>query len=81
MTTPQLPYSSSPMLITPECEASGCYVAGDQYTMVRCRDCGGWFCTDHIAAQEGVTLIHPVSRVIRGLAYYQGICLTCRQGR
>ena len=81
MTTPQVPHSSAAILLTPECEAPGCHAAGDQYTMVRCRGCGGWFCTDHIDAQEGVTLVHPVPRVLKDLAYYQGICLACRQGR
>jgi len=69
------------MLLTPECEASGCHVAGDQYTMVRCGECGGWFCTYHIDAQEGVTLIHPAPRVLKSTAYYQSICLACRQGQ
>ena len=57
MTTPQLPHAPAATLITPECEAPGCSVAGDQYTMVRCHACGGWFCSEHIAAQEGVTLV------------------------
>ena len=69
------------MLLTPECEATGCNVAGDQYTMVRCGECGGWFCIDHIDAKEGATLVYPAPRVLLGLAYYQGICLACRQGR
>src|SRR5215469_1979180 len=43
MTTPQLPRLPAAMLFTPECETSGCHVAGDKYTMVRCRGCGGWF--------------------------------------
>jgi hypothetical protein len=78
MTTPQVPHSPAAILLTPECEASGCHVAGDQYTMIRCRGCGGWFCNDHIDAQEGVTLIHLAPQVLRGLAYYQGICQACR---
>ena len=81
MTTPQVPHASTAILLTPEREAPGCHVAGDQYTMVRCRGCGGWFCTDHIDAQESVTLVHPAPRVLRGLAYYQGICTVCRRGR
>ncbi len=39
----------TPTLLTPECDAPGCSVAGDQYTMIRCRGCGAWFCPDHIA--------------------------------
>lgn len=81
MTTPQIPHSCAALLLTPECEASGCTVSGDQYTMVRCHDCGGWFCPDHIDAEAGVALVHPAPRVLRGLAYYEGLCLTCRQGR
>jgi hypothetical protein len=81
MTTPQVPHSPAAILLTPECEAPGCYVAGDQYTMVRCRACAGWFCTDHIDAQEGVTLVRPVPRVLKDLAYYEGICLACRHER
>lgn len=68
-----------PTLITPDCNAHGCGVAGDQYTMVRCRDCGAWFCGDHIAAEEGVTLERPAGRALSGLAYYQGTCVACRQ--
>ncbi len=34
----------TPTLLTPECDAPGCSVAGDQYTMIRCRGCGAWFC-------------------------------------
>ena len=81
MTTPQEPHAPAATLITPECEALGCSVAGDQYTMVRCHACGGWFCSEHIAAQEGVTLVPLAPRVLRGLAYYEGTCLACRQGR
>ena len=77
MTTPQLPHLPAAMLLTPECGAPGCHVAGDQFTMVRCRGCGGWFCTDHIA-QEDVTLIYLAPRVLKDLAYYQGMCQTCR---
>jgi hypothetical protein len=72
---------SSPVLITPECDAPGCGVAGDQYTMVRCRGCGGWFCVKHIAAAEGVTLVRTVRRALNGLAYYQGSCVPCLQAR
>jgi hypothetical protein len=68
-------------LITPECDAPGCDVAGDQYTMVRCRGCGAWFCPEHIAGEEGVTLVRPRGRALSGLAYYQGSCVPCLQAR
>jgi len=78
MTTPQLPRLPAAMLFTPECETSGCHVAGDKYTMVRCRGCGGWFCADHIDARESVTLIYLAPRALKDLANYQGVCQTCR---
>jgi len=71
----------TPTLLTPECDAPGCSVAGDQYTMVHCRSCGAWFCPDHIAAAEGVTLMCPPDPALRGLAYYQGRCVSCQQAR
>ena len=71
----------TPTLLTPECDAPGCSVAGDQYTMIRCRGCGAWFCPDHIAAAEGVTLVRPPAPAPRGLAYYQGRCVFCQQAR
>jgi hypothetical protein len=72
-------HSPGPTLITPECDASGCGVAGDQNTMVRCRRCAAWFCPEHIDAAEGVTLIRPIRLALGGLAYYQGICVPCQQ--
>ena len=71
----------APTLITPECGAPSCDVTGDQYTMVRCRECGAWFCPEHIASEEGVTLVRPRGRALSGLAYYQGICVSCQQAR
>jgi hypothetical protein len=79
MTFPYALHSPGITLITPECEAPGCSVDGDQYTMVRCRACCGWFCPEHIAAQEGVTLVRPAPRALRNLAYYQGMCEPCHQ--
>lgn len=82
--TPPLSLSGhgpGPTLITPECDAPGCGVAGDQYTMIRCRGCGAWFCPEHVAAEEGVTLVRPASRALSGLAFYQGICVPCQQAR
>jgi hypothetical protein len=70
-----------PMLITPECGAPGCSVVGDQYTMVRSRGCDHWFCPDHLAADEGATLVRLDRPALRGLAYYQGSCVPCRQAR
>ncbi|MGO8948543.1 MAG: hypothetical protein ACLQUY_12960 [Ktedonobacterales bacterium] len=81
MATAQVSHLYAAMLLTQECESPGCNVAGDQFTMVRCRDCGGWFCPQHVDAKEGVTLIHVAPRVLRGLGYYQGICTACRRGR
>jgi hypothetical protein len=80
MVLPQPQHATTPVLITPECEAPGCHVSGDQYTMVRCRGCSAWFCSEHIAAEVPVTLIRPAPRVL-GLSYYQGICLACQQER
>jgi hypothetical protein len=74
-------YRPAPTLITPECDAPGCDVAGDQYTMVRCRGCGAWFCAKHIAAEEGVTLVRSARPTLSGLAYYLGLCVPCRQVR
>src|SRR5262245_47967220 len=73
------PPAPTPMVITPECGAPGCSVTGDQYTMVRCRLCDHWFCPDHIDAEEGVTLARPVRPALRGLAYYQGLCVLCQR--
>lgn len=74
-------HGPTPTLITPACDARGCGVAGDQYTMVRCHRCGAWFCPEHIAAEEGVTVIRPVRHARGSLAYYQGICVACQQMR
>jgi hypothetical protein len=79
MTFPQSLHVPATTLMTPECEAPGCSVASDQYTMVRCRGCGGWFCPEHIDAQEGVRLVRPVVRALHGLAFYQGVCVPCHQ--
>jgi len=71
----------TPMLITPECDAPGRDVAGDQYTMVRCRGAGAWFYPERIAAEEGVTLVRSARRALSGLASYQGLCAPCQQAR
>jgi hypothetical protein len=75
------PSSHSPVvtLITPECNGPGGHITGNQYTMVRGRQCSGWFCSLHIAAQQEATLVHPAPRVQSDLAYYQGICVACWQ--
>jgi hypothetical protein len=72
-------HQPTPLLITPECDAPGCSVAGDQYTMVRCRSCGAWFCPEHIDAAAGARLVRLGKSAPSGLAYYQGICLACHQ--
>jgi hypothetical protein len=81
MVLPESFHATAATLITPECEAPGCSVSGDRYTMVRCRGCSAWFCSEHIAAEEGVTLIRPAPRVLQSLAYYQGICRACQVQR
>jgi hypothetical protein len=80
MVLPQPPQSHEVTLITPECEAPGCSVSGDQYTMIRCRKCSAWFCSEHIDADAGVTLVRPAPRILT-LAYYEGICSVCKQER
>jgi hypothetical protein len=81
MTFPQSVHVPATTLITPECEAPGCGVSGDQYTMVHCHACGAWFCPDHIAAEEGVTLVCPAPRALSCLAFYEGICVPCQLDR
>jgi hypothetical protein len=81
MAIPHPPDSAAVRLVTPECEAPDCSVSGDQYTMVRCRGCKGWFCPEHVAAQEGVTLVRPAPGTLLGLAYYEGLCYACLQAR
>lgn len=66
-------------LIIPRCQAHGCSVAGDQYTMVRCRKCDGWYCSDHIAIHETVRLITVAAGPAKGLSYYVGICARCQR--
>ena len=67
-----------PLLLTPECGAQGCTVEGDQYSMVRCHVCAGWFCAEHISADEPVRIAHVDARLAPGLTYYSGICPTCQ---
>jgi hypothetical protein len=69
------------LLITPECNAPGRSVAGDQYTMVHCRACGAWFCPEYIDAAAGARLVRLGSSALRDLAYYEGICVLCHQAR
>jgi hypothetical protein len=66
-------------LITPECDAPGCNVTGDQDTMVRCRRCRGWFCPEHIDVEEGVALIRLTGSAHSSLSYYRGTCASCHQ--
>jgi hypothetical protein len=44
---------TAPLLIAPECSASGCHHNGDQYLMIKCRSCDRWFCEEHFEAAEG----------------------------
>lgn len=39
---------TAPKLIAPECSAPGCHRTGDQVLMIKCHDCGHWFCEEHI---------------------------------
>jgi hypothetical protein len=80
MAMPQHAFHSPAItLMTPECGTPGCNVAGDQYTMVHCRECKEWFCPDHIAAEEGVKLVCPSPRSLLSLRYYEGSCVPCQQ--
>jgi hypothetical protein len=66
-----------PTIIVPECHASDCHHDGDQYTMVKCRNCDQWYCTDHIVMQEGAHQIKSVDPALHGVTYYLGLCLGC----
>ena len=68
-----------PLLITPDCHSPDCGVTGDQYTMVQCRACGGWFGPAHIDAAAGARLVRLGRWELRDLAYYEGICVPCHQ--
>lgn len=73
--------AKSALLITPECGSAGCNVTGDQYTMVRCRACGHWVCTEHTAAEEHVELRKAGNLEGASVAYYQGLCRACYSTR
>ena len=70
---------TEPLLIAPECHASGCHHGGDQYTMVKCRACGHWFCPEHLLSDDGARSVTLVDSGMRGLSYYQGHCAACRE--
>ena len=40
-----------------------------QYTMVKCRCCEQWYCSDRVDTQETVQLVKTVDRAFRGLSY------------
>ena len=67
----------TPVLIAPECHVSDCHHGGDQYTMVKCRCCEQWYCSDHVDMQETVRQVRTVDPVLHGLSYYVGLCLGC----
>ncbi len=72
---------STPFLIAPECYAPGCHHDGDQYTMVKCRSCGHWFCGEHLSSDASADSRRDVALVesgLRGLSFYLGLCATCR---
>lgn len=77
LTTP--PTTHGPLLLTPPCGAQGCATEGDQYSMVRCHVCSGWFCAEHIADDEPVRVVRVDVRLAPGLFYYAGVCAGCRQ--
>jgi hypothetical protein len=70
-----------PILITPECGSHGCSITGDQYTMVRCRACGHWFCAEHTALEESVDLKRSGDAQGTTVAYYLGLCQACYAAR
>lgn len=69
---------TAPAVIAPECHADGCHHDGDQYTMVKCRSCDHWFCTEHLDSQDTIRRVSMVETGLPGLTYYQGLCATCR---
>ena len=71
----------SPLLITPECGSSGCSATGDQYTMVRCRACGHWYCAEHTALEVRVELTRSGDAQGASVAYYLGLCRACYDAR
>ena len=66
------------MLIAPECYAPGCHHDGDQYTMIKCRECHRWYCPEHVDQQEAVRLITLAHPAPQSLSYYLGLCFACR---
>ena len=73
-------HQEAPLLIAPECYAPGCHHDGDQYSMVKCSSCGHWFCAEHIETNdENRGRVALVESGLRGLAYYEGRCPTCRE--
>lgn len=72
-------HHSDPVLIAPECYAPGCHHDGDQYTMVKCRSCGHWFCAEHFTGEDEGRGIALVDSGLRGLSYYLGLCARCRE--
>jgi len=71
--------NAAPVLIAPECYASGCHQGGDLYSMIKCRLCGHWFCGDHFGFDDHVRDIAQVDSGVQGLAHYEGRCGACRE--
>ena len=69
---------SSSVLIAPECHASGCHHDGDQYTMIKCRQCQHWYCPEHVDMSETARLITLADPKLQNLSYYLGLCFSCR---
>jgi hypothetical protein len=75
---------ATPTLITPECAMPGCSEDGDQFTMVRCRACGAWYCPDHIQQDAGVRMLPLQSAQVAksgSLSHYVGLCVRCHQAQ
>lgn len=72
-------HRSEPIVIAPECYAPGCHHDGDQYTMVKCRTCGHWFCAEHLETDGDGRSVTLVDTGLTGLAYYVGQCAECRE--
>jgi hypothetical protein len=68
---------STPVFIAPECHVPACRRAGDQYTMVKCRSCDQWFCSEHLHSQDTIRRSSIMDIGLPGFAYYLGLCAEC----
>ena len=65
--------NTAPVLITPECHTPGCHNDGDQFTMIKCRLCGHWFCGSHLDPAQTLQLSPQAPE----LSIYTGLCVDC----